>query len=63
LKQGYDVVAAGAGNAAFCAGHLMEGLYAAGELAGGLFYHNYPGGSELTSGTVSGCRAGAFQAS
>ena len=41
------------------AGHPMEGLYAAGELAGGLFYHNYPGGSGLTSGTVFGRRAGA----
>jgi succinate dehydrogenase/fumarate reductase flavoprotein subunit len=117
MKQGYDVVVAGAGNAAFYAalaarervgrvlmleeasrawiggnsyftagafrttfsdvedlspilgglridkdgrvldraGHPMEGLYA----AGGLFYHNYPGGSGLTSGTVFGRRAGA----
>lgn len=36
----------------------IPGLYAAGELAGGLFYHNYPGGSGLTSGMVFGRRAG-----
>ena len=28
------------------------GLFAAGELVGGLFFHNYPGGSGLTAGTV-----------
>lgn len=36
----------------------IGGLYAAGELVGGLFYHNYPGGSGLTSGAVFGRRAG-----
>ena len=30
----------------------MRGLYAAGELVGGLFYHNYPGGSGLMAGGV-----------
>jgi hypothetical protein len=30
----------------------IEGLYAAGELVGGLFYFNYPGGSGLMSGAV-----------
>lgn len=39
-------------------GHPIRGLYAAGEIVGGLFYHNYPGGSGLTSGTVFGRRAG-----
>src|SRR5487761_1608654 len=34
------------------------GLYAAGELVGGLFYFNYPGGSGLISGTVFGKIAG-----
>jgi tricarballylate dehydrogenase len=34
------------------------GLHAAGELVGGLFYGNYPGGSGLTSGAVFGRRAG-----
>jgi tricarballylate dehydrogenase len=36
----------------------IPGLYAAGELVGGLFYHNYPGGSGLTNGMVFGRRAG-----
>jgi tricarballylate dehydrogenase len=42
---------------------LMEkpipGLYAAGELVGGLFYQNYPGGSGLMNGAVFGRLAGA----
>jgi tricarballylate dehydrogenase len=33
-------------------------LFAAGELVGGLFYHNYPGGTGLTSGAVFGRLAG-----
>ncbi len=37
----------------------IEGLYAAGELVGGLFYFNYPGGTGLTSGSVFGKIAGA----
>jgi tricarballylate dehydrogenase len=41
------------------AGHPIPGLYAAGELVGGLFYHNYPGGTGLTSGAVFGRIAGA----
>lgn len=36
----------------------IQGLFAAGEMVGGLFYHNYPGGSGLTSGAVFGRRAG-----
>ncbi len=36
----------------------IPGLYAAGELVGGLFYHNYPGGSGLTAGSVFGRIAG-----
>ncbi|MFE2992470.1 FAD-dependent tricarballylate dehydrogenase TcuA [Streptomyces sp. NPDC059262] len=39
-------------------GHAVPGLYAAGELVGGLFYFNYPGGSGLTAGSVFGRRAG-----
>jgi tricarballylate dehydrogenase len=35
------------------------GLYAAGELVGGLFYFNYPGGTGLMSGAVFGKIAGA----
>ena len=36
----------------------IPGLYAAGELVGGLFYHGYPGGSGLCAGTVFGRIAG-----
>jgi tricarballylate dehydrogenase len=36
----------------------IRGLYAAGELVGGLFYFNYPGGTGLTSGAVFGKIAG-----
>jgi len=36
----------------------IPGLYAAGELVGGLFYENYPGGSGLMAGTVFGKQAG-----
>ena len=39
-------------------GHAIPGLFAAGELVGGLFYHNYPGGTGLTSGAVFGKIAG-----
>jgi tricarballylate dehydrogenase len=39
-------------------GTPMPGLYAAGELMGGLFYHNYPGGSGLMAGSVFGRLAG-----
>jgi tricarballylate dehydrogenase len=40
----------------------IPGLYAAGELVGGLFYHNYPGGTGLMSGAVFGKIAGASAA-
>jgi tricarballylate dehydrogenase len=40
----------------------IRGLYAAGELVGGLFYFNYPGGSGLTSGAVFGRIAGTSAA-
>ncbi|MDX1515122.1 MAG: FAD-dependent tricarballylate dehydrogenase TcuA, partial [Gammaproteobacteria bacterium] len=39
-------------------GEAMAGLYAAGELIGGLFYFNYPGGTGLMSGAVFGRVAG-----
>ncbi|MDQ7844050.1 MAG: FAD-dependent tricarballylate dehydrogenase TcuA [Armatimonadota bacterium] len=39
-------------------GDVIPGLYAAGELVGGLFYHNYPGGTGLMSGAVFGRIAG-----
>jgi tricarballylate dehydrogenase len=41
----------------------IPGLYAAGELVGGLFYHNYPGGTGLMSGAVFGKIAGSSAAS
>ena len=41
----------------------IPGLYAAGELVGGIFYFNYPGGSGLMSGAVFGRIAGAGAAS
>lgn len=39
-------------------GNVIVGLYAAGELASGLFYNNYPGGSGLMAGAVFGKIAG-----
>lgn len=43
-------------------GREVEGLFCVGEMLGGLFYGNYPGGSGLTSGAVFGRRAGAAAA-
>jgi tricarballylate dehydrogenase len=37
----------------------IPGLFAAGELVGGLFYFNYPGGAGLTNGAVFGRTAGS----
>ncbi len=39
-------------------GRIIPGLYAAGELVGGLFYHNYPGGAGLMAGATLGKIAG-----
>ncbi len=39
-------------------GDAIPGLYAAGELVGGIFYFNYPGGTGLTNGAVFGRIAG-----
>lgn len=39
-------------------GQAITGLYAAGELVGGLYYDRYPGGAGLTSGSVFGRIAG-----
>ena len=41
-----------------CEQRPIPGLYAAGELVGGLFYHNYPGGAGLMAGAVFGRVAG-----
>jgi tricarballylate dehydrogenase len=43
-------------------GRVMPGLYAAGEITGGFFYHNYPVGSGLMRGAVTGQIAGAHAA-
>jgi tricarballylate dehydrogenase len=40
----------------------IPGLYAAGELVGGLFYQNYPGGAGLMAGAVYGRLAGEHAA-
>ncbi|KAI9722551.1 MAG: hypothetical protein M1828_004546 [Chrysothrix sp. TS-e1954] len=45
------------------AGTPIPGLFCAGEMLGGLFYENYPGGSGLTSGAVFGRKAGRAAAS
>ncbi|KAI9733953.1 MAG: hypothetical protein M1834_002610 [Cirrosporium novae-zelandiae] len=39
-------------------GKEISGLFCAGEMVGGLFHGNYPGGSGLMSGSVFGRRAG-----
>jgi tricarballylate dehydrogenase len=39
-------------------GAPIPGLFVCGEMLGGLFSGNYPGGTGLTSGTVFGRRAG-----
>ena len=39
-------------------GGAIPGLYAAGEMVGGLFYFNYPGGTGLMAGSVFGKIAG-----
>lgn len=43
-------------------GEPLRGLFAAGELVGGLFHFNYPGGSGLMAGAVFGRIAGASAA-
>jgi tricarballylate dehydrogenase len=43
-------------------GAPIPGLYAAGEITGGIFYHNYPSGSGLMLGAVFGRIAGTTAA-
>jgi tricarballylate dehydrogenase len=43
-------------------GEPLDGLFACGELVGGLFYFNYPGGTGLTAGSVFGRIAGTSAA-
>jgi tricarballylate dehydrogenase len=42
------------------AGSPIEGLFVCGEMLGGLFWGNYPGGSGLAAGMVFGRRAGTL---
>ncbi|MBI2986948.1 MAG: FAD-dependent tricarballylate dehydrogenase TcuA [Deltaproteobacteria bacterium] len=44
-------------------GNIIRGLFAAGEITGGSFYENYPGGSALMKGAVFGRIAGVSAAS
>jgi len=39
-------------------GGIIPGLFAAGELVGGIFWFNYPGGTGLMNGAVFGKIAG-----
>jgi tricarballylate dehydrogenase len=43
-------------------GNVISGLFAAGEITGGSFFHNYPGGSGLMKGAVFGRVAGTSAA-
>jgi tricarballylate dehydrogenase len=60
----YGGVAIRASDAAVvdAAGAPLRGLYAAGEIVGGVFDGGYPGGSGLTSGAVFGRKAGRHAA-
>ena len=42
--------------------YRIPGLFAAGEMVGGIFYHNYPGGTGLMAGSVFGRLAGTSAA-
>lgn len=55
---GLRVEAESAGIVSNVTNKAVPGLYCVGEMLGGLFYGNYPGGSGLTSGAVFGRRAG-----
>jgi len=48
----------GTGNVLDADGAQIAGLFACGEMVGGVFFAGYPGGSGLTSGAVFGRRAG-----
>ncbi|KAL0960938.1 hypothetical protein HGRIS_005943 [Hohenbuehelia grisea] len=41
-----------------CTNEPIPGIFCTGEMVGGLFYNNYPGGSGLTAGAVFGRKAG-----
>jgi tricarballylate dehydrogenase len=50
------------GEALDTSGKVINGLFGAGEITGGSFFHNYPGGSGLMKGAVFGRVAGASAA-
>jgi len=52
-----------AGQVLYRTGTPIPGLYAAGEITGGIFYHNYPSGAGLMLGAVFGRLAGTAAAS
>ena len=39
-------------------GDIINGIYAVGEMLGGLWYNNYPSGGGMMAGAVFGKRAG-----
>jgi tricarballylate dehydrogenase len=43
-------------------GNVIGGLFAAGEITGGSFFNNYPGGSGLMKGAIFGRLAGTSAA-
>ncbi len=53
---------AGTGQVLDTSDRPIPGLYSAGEMVGGLFWHNYPGGAGLMAGSVFGRIAGASAA-
>ncbi|KAK7056683.1 hypothetical protein VNI00_002400 [Paramarasmius palmivorus] len=55
---GLAIDPATAGVISEASGQIIEGLFCTGEMVGGLFYNNYPGGSGLTAGAVFGRKAG-----
>ncbi|MDD5039501.1 MAG: FAD-binding protein, partial [Dehalococcoidales bacterium] len=43
-------------------GQIIPGLYACGEMVGGVFYYNYPGAGGLSNGAITGRIAGSYAA-
>jgi tricarballylate dehydrogenase len=59
MEESWDRIVVASGKAALRAdGSAIPGLYACGEMVGGVFFNGYPGGSGLTSGAVFGRIAG-----
>jgi succinate dehydrogenase/fumarate reductase flavoprotein subunit len=59
MEESWDRIVVASGKAALRGGsRAIPGLYACGEMVGGVFFNGYPGGSGLTSGAVFGRIAG-----